>query len=212
MYDYRQSYLNSLINEIDETFQHEDSIIIGETSYDSLNPPHIGVFVQVSADVFLGSTIGLADRMPLPVQNGFQYFEMCAISAIHSPSILHYLSKSGIGTLADMSPFSFGLPEEALKTIENSATNKEYHPFETVFFEEVEELLMIVPRWKVEIKDGPIIDIIEPLPVTTEWETLRNVSLSERPKWIQELGWNSRFLWQDFLDRLDQQLKRKSSA
>lgn len=187
MSDYAQRYLNALLAVTGEPL--EPMRMIGEI--DGLPSPqaHVAVYVELSPGDYLASTAGLANRpAPLPVDEGFQYFELCARTRRDSPNVLRLLSFVGNFMLATAAPMFYG---DAKGIVASGAIPdpRPFLPYQTVLFSGDGERVLLVPRWHFEVPSGPPVDVIEPLPLTAaQWAELSPLSLAARGAWAAALA------------------------
>ena len=195
MATYAQRYLNAWLAEIARTEPGHAPKVLGQIAPTQGRQPHIAAYVQLSEGSCVGSTIGLSERpTPLPVKNGFQYFELCARTRVPSPGVLWLLSNIGLHMLATSSPFFFGEPGAPL------TEPVPFLAYQSLAFGGDGFRLLFVPRWKFFVPHGPPIEVIEPLPITEEqWALLGPMTLEQRGAWAASLGERSRDQWTPLL-------------
>lgn len=196
MSDYAQRYFNGLLA---VTGVPLDPVrIIGEIDGLPSRQPHVAFFVELTPGDCLASTAGLAHRpMPLPVSEGFQYFELCARTTRDSPRVLRLLSYVGNFMLATAAPLFYGDPE--MNVAAGMPSPKPFLPYQTVLFSGDGERVLLVPRWNFWVPDGPPVDVIEPLPLSkTQAIEIAALALDDRAAWVDALP-DPRVQWETIL-------------
>lgn len=203
MTDYAQRYVDTLLREVAKETPFEASRILGEITATTARQPHIALFVDLGDGRCLGTTAGLSGRpMPLPIDEGFQYFELCATTHRDSPGILWMLSNIGNYMLSVLSPFFYGDPAEIARATAAGAAPepKPFLPHQTLLFGGDGERMLFVPRWSFNVPMGPPVEVVEPLPITAEqWQDIGPMSLEERGDWVRALGARSADQWTPLL-------------
>lgn len=196
MADYAQRYLNGLLA---VTGVPLDPVrLIGEIDGLPSRQPHVAFYVELSPGDCLASTAGLAHRpAPLPVSEGFQYFELCARTTRDSPRVLRLLSYVGNFMLATASPIFYGDP--AMNVAAGMPSPKPFLPYQTVLFSGDGERVLLVPRWQFQVPDGPPVDVIEPLPLSkAQAGEVASLELADRAAWASALS-DPRAQWEPIL-------------
>ena len=146
---YAQRYLDELLRVATMDTPTDAPKVIGEISAKTAKQPHIAVFVELGPGRFLGTTAGLSARpMPLPVAEGFQYFELCALTQADSPGVLWLLSNVGNYMLAAASPFFYGDPSITASEGGEAPKAKPFIAYQTLMFGGDGERVLFVPRWR----------------------------------------------------------------
>lgn len=202
MSDYAKRYLDELLRRVGEETPFEKAKLIGDIAPTAAKQPHVAFYVDLGDGRYLGSTAGLSARpMPLPVSEGFQYFELCAMTSGHSPGVLWLLSNIGNYMLSVLSPFFYGDPAEAVLASGAPREPKPFLPYQSLMFGGDGERMLFVPRHRFFVPMGPPVEVVEPLPITAaQWQELGPMSLDERGDWVEALGARSTEQWAPLLD------------
>lgn len=132
--------------------------------------------------------------MPLPVSEGFQYFELCARTRTQGAQVLWLLSNIGLYMLATASPFFFGDPKAPM------SQPRPFLAYQSLVLGGDGSRLLFVPRWNVVVPQGPPVEVVEPLPVTTaDWSVLAPLDGPGRAEWARSLGESARDRWSTVL-------------
>lgn len=201
MSEYAQRYLDALLQAAHREAPIEGAKVLGEIKATTAKQPHIAFYVRLGEGRSLGSTAGLSARpIPLPIQEGFQYFELCALTRGDSPRILWLLSNLGAYMLATSSPFFYGDPAQ------HAASGavpepKGFLPYQTLQLGGDGSRFLFVPRFRFVVPEGPPVEVVEPLPITEEqWRELGPMTLDARGAWASALGERAPDQWRPLLE------------
>lgn len=188
--DFARQYLSTLLNRFGLT----QTKLLAQIDVTTARQPHQVVSMEVRGNC-LATTVGLSSRpMPLPVREGFQYFELCAFTERDSPAILWMLSNLGGIMLAAASPMFYGDPAQGI--VDPAA----FIAGQSILLGGDGERVLLVPRFAFEVPSGPPIEVVEPLPVTAQqWQQLAPLALVERVAWAHALGVRSMEQWRPIL-------------
>ena len=186
---YAQAYVSELIEQAARDVGVTEAIHLGEIAPKQAKQPHVAVFMRLNPRLCIGTTAGLAARdTPLPVREGFQYFELCALTKFDHPQILWLLSNVGLHMLATSSPTQYGEP---------GSEPEPFLPYETLRLGDDDSRMLLVPRWRFAVPMGPPVEVIEPLPIrAAQWEELAPIAREERGAWVARLGPRSLEQWE----------------
>lgn len=186
---YAQAYVSELIEQAARDVGVTEPIHLGEIAPAQAKQPHIAVFMRLNPRLCVGTTAGLAARdTPLPVREGFQYFELCALTKFDHPQILWLLSNLGLHMLATSSPMLHGAQGD---------DPRPFLPYESVRLGDDGSQVLLVPRWRLAVPMGPPVEVVEPLPVSVaQWEELAPLASEERKAWVARMGARSVEQWE----------------
>ena len=147
-----------------------------------MRQPHIALFLELTPRLRLATTVGLAERpAPVPSREGLASFELCAITTFHDPQLLWLLSNVGMHMLDASSALL---------------------PYETIQLGGDDTRMLLVPRWKLRVPNGPSVDVVEPLPITdAQWSELAPTPREERGTWVASMGPRTVEAWTMLFER-----------
>jgi hypothetical protein len=204
MSDYGQRYLDALLPHVGGAKR-----VIGEISPTKTSQPHSAAFLELESGRCLATTLGISClAMPLPVRQGFSYFELCALTERDSPAVLWLLSNFANFMLSQMSPFFHGSDEDKLAVTRKEREPTPFHPYETLRLGGDDARFIFVPRWQVQVAMGPRVDVVEPLPISAaDWERLS----PRAARGASRLGPRARRCHRGTLERRDGRVKLTGS-
>lgn len=196
MAEYVNVLLGTLVDAAQQTLTVTTEEILG--MIDPADPvvPHKAVYLRVSESTCLATTAGLSARgFPLPVSDGFQYFEVCAVTSRDSPRVLWLLSRLGRFMQSIAAPALLATREMTSGWGAAVPKPAPLLPYQTLRLGGDETRFLLVPRWRFTHPSGPPVEMVEPLPLRADqWPVLERLSLAGRGPWVQKLG-DTRAAW-----------------
>ncbi|WP_224248805.1 hypothetical protein [Hyalangium gracile] len=200
--DYEQRFLTALMGEVGRIIPFQSVKTIGNISNTGGKQHHLAVYVQLQEQIFFATTAGVS-ALPVPpgTGEGIDYFELCAFTRGHSPNVLWRLSNIANYMLGAMSPMFYGSPEQALAAASAPAGSNPgatFRPLETI--RGGDERLLLVPRVRVKVPQGPTVQVIEPMLLTdADWQEIGQADIDGRLQWLSKLGLRSMDRWTPIL-------------
>jgi len=185
---YAQDYVDALAAESKDTLEFADADVVGEIGADDAAQPHIAVFLELAGGRYIGTTAGLSARSaPLPVDEGFQYFELIALTPSHSPGLLRILSSLGSFMLATADPMSYSTKEMLVDWNGVIPQPRPFLPYQTIVLAR-DVTFILLPRWRFSMPDGRPLEVVEVLPISSEQRAeLREMPLEQREAWVAKI-------------------------
>lgn len=195
MSNYAQRYIHGLLDQVARVMPVDDAPRnIGEIAPSS-RQPHVALYLRLLPGLCLATTAGLAERAtPLPLHEGIQSFELCALTTFDDPQLLWLLSNVGAYLLASSAPLLYGDP---------GAEPRSFLPYETIQLGGDDTRMLLVPRWTFTVLEGPRVEVIEPLPITdAQCSELEPLPREDRGQWVARMGSRTVNAWSTLFERL----------